>query len=179
MFQTSVHNVPEHDSDRLTILKELLTPNVKQTIAKFLFNPSLYSKAWETLERNYGNQDLNIEACCHWRIAFLEGLRLFRFETFPEWTRFACEHRSRHHTVGWSSRQAKPRTSLFCEGNLSKGEPHSLTDIPNGNSREGRKYNGSLRPPWSRKRCHSDRPKGGGWAGFGRRDSSSIIVTLL
>ena len=62
VFQTSVHNVLEHDSDQLTILKELLTPSVRQTIARFLFNPSLYSKAWETLERNYGNPALIIEA---------------------------------------------------------------------------------------------------------------------
>ena len=86
VFQTFVHNVLEHDSDRLTILKELLTPRVRQTIARFLFNPPLYSKAWETLERKYGNPALIIEAA-HAAIdalSFLEGLRLCRFETFLE-----------------------------------------------------------------------------------------------
>ena len=43
VFQTSVHNVFEHDSDRLTLLKVLLTFRVRQTIARFLFNSSLKS----------------------------------------------------------------------------------------------------------------------------------------
>lgn len=34
---------------------------MRQTIARFLFNPSFYSKAWETLERNYGNPALIIK----------------------------------------------------------------------------------------------------------------------
>ena len=63
-FQTSVHNVLEHDSDRLTILKELLTPSVRQTIARFIFSLSLYSKAWETFERNYGS-NYRSSTCCH------------------------------------------------------------------------------------------------------------------
>ena len=87
VFQTSVHNVLEHDSDRLTILKELLTPSVRQTIARFLFNPSLYSKAWETLERNYGNPALIIEAAHaaidalpFWKDYDYAGLRHFSSE---------------------------------------------------------------------------------------------------
>lgn len=65
VFQTSVHNVLEHDSDRLTLLKELLTPRVRQTIARFLFNPSLKSvgnvgkKLWKS------SSDYRSRACCH------------------------------------------------------------------------------------------------------------------
>ena len=87
VFQTSVHNVLEHDSDRLTILKELLNPSVRQTIARFLFNPSLYSKVWETLERNYGNPTLIIEAAYaaidalpFWKDYGYTGLRRFSSE---------------------------------------------------------------------------------------------------
>ena len=57
-FKMSVHNVLENDSARLTILKELLTPSVRQPFARYYFNLSLNSEARETLERNYGNPSL-------------------------------------------------------------------------------------------------------------------------
>ena len=86
-FQTSVHNVLEHDCDRLTTLRELLTPSVRQTIARFLFNPSFYSKAWETLERNDENPALIVEevyaaidALPFWKDFDYAGLRHFSSE---------------------------------------------------------------------------------------------------
>ena len=63
------------------------TPSVRQTIARFLFNPSLYSKAWETLERKYGNPALIIEAAHaaidalpFWKDYDYAGLRHFSSE---------------------------------------------------------------------------------------------------
>ena len=54
-FKNSVHNILDEDSDRLTILQQLLSIDVRRQMARYLHDLALYQQAWNMLETRYGN----------------------------------------------------------------------------------------------------------------------------
>lgn len=60
-FENSVHNVLDEDSERLTILQQLLSVDVRRHMARHLHDPALYQQAWNMLETRYGNPALIVE----------------------------------------------------------------------------------------------------------------------
>uniref|UniRef100_A0A5S6QVS3 Uncharacterized protein n=1 Tax=Trichuris muris TaxID=70415 RepID=A0A5S6QVS3_TRIMR len=62
-FQQSVHSVLSSDADRLCILRELLAPEVRRSLAKYLYDPRLYNVAMEVLQRSYGDPQRLVHAC--------------------------------------------------------------------------------------------------------------------
>ncbi|KFD45772.1 hypothetical protein M513_13350 [Trichuris suis] len=62
-FHQSVHSVLNSDADRLCILRELLAPQVRKAMAKYLYDPRQYTQALEVLQRRYGDPQRLVRAC--------------------------------------------------------------------------------------------------------------------
>uniref|UniRef100_A0A5S6Q536 CCHC-type domain-containing protein n=1 Tax=Trichuris muris TaxID=70415 RepID=A0A5S6Q536_TRIMR len=62
-FHQSVHSVLSSDADRLCILRELLAPEIRRSLAKYLYDPRQYNVAMEVLQRRYGDPQRLVQAC--------------------------------------------------------------------------------------------------------------------
>ncbi|KFD58112.1 hypothetical protein M513_00875 [Trichuris suis] len=81
------HSVLNSDADRLCILRELLAPQVRKAMAKYLYDPRQYTEALEVLQRRYGDPQRLVRACLKsvaalrpWHDFDYDGLRAFSDE---------------------------------------------------------------------------------------------------
>ena len=61
-YMSLVHNSLSDDAVRLAMLREYLSPDVRESISETLYDPSLYAKALQELERVYGQPFLVSQA---------------------------------------------------------------------------------------------------------------------
>ena len=81
-FENSVHNVLDEDSERLTILQQLLSVDVRRHMARHLHDPALYQQAWNMLETRYGNHNCGSISRRERCTTAVEGLRYRSLSNF-------------------------------------------------------------------------------------------------
>ena len=86
-FRSTVHEVLELDADRLTVLRELLSPELMKSMARYLFDPALYDKAWEALENNYGKEAQIVESS----LSAIDMLPCWKDYDYTGMRHFSCE----------------------------------------------------------------------------------------
>ncbi|KFD49734.1 hypothetical protein M513_09431 [Trichuris suis] len=91
-------------------LRKLLSPQVRDSVAIYLYNPALYHQALRTLKHRYGDRRL----IAQYSVKALRNIKPLRHENVAELDRFACEL----HGITTSLSKTGGPVKLYSAGNL-------------------------------------------------------------
>ncbi|KFD60492.1 hypothetical protein M514_09431 [Trichuris suis] len=91
-------------------LRKLLSPQVRDSVAIYLYNPALYHQALRTLKHRYGDRRL----IAQYSVKALRNIKPLRHENVAELDRFACEL----HGITTSLSKTGDELELYSAGNL-------------------------------------------------------------
>ncbi|KFD49855.1 hypothetical protein M513_09322 [Trichuris suis] len=86
-FRALMHDVMPSDAIRIAYLRKLLSPQVLDSVATYLYNPALYHQALRTLKHRYSDRRL----IAQYSVKALRNIKPLRPEDVAELDRFACE----------------------------------------------------------------------------------------
>ena len=86
-FRVQVHDACDSDAERLTHLRNCLSPEIQKQIGEALLNPGLYHFALKELHRKFGNPQI-VSQCC---TASLLKLQSFKDNDYDSLRSFAAE----------------------------------------------------------------------------------------
>ncbi|KFD60240.1 hypothetical protein M514_27583 [Trichuris suis] len=109
-FRALVHDVMPSDAIRIAYLRKLLSPQVRDSVATYLYNPALYHQALRTLKHRYGDRRL----IAQYSVKALRNIKPLRHEDVAELDRFACEL----HGITTSLSKTGDELELYSAGNL-------------------------------------------------------------
>ncbi|KFD45444.1 hypothetical protein M513_13676 [Trichuris suis] len=110
-FRALVHDVMPSDAIRIAYLRKLLSPQVRDSVATYLYNnPALYHQAVRRLKHRYGDRRL----IAQYSVKALRNIKPLRHEDVAELDRFACEL----HGITTSLSKTGDELELYSAGNL-------------------------------------------------------------